>query len=175
MFENITYKKKFLVLIVLLIVLAITGYKRSFSLTIDAYDNLRSSRLKLSEVSNSRQKIVALKNEVAYLDLVIGKEAANADVVQQEILNTFNQIENGSDLVKLEEIHMANNDYFNIYTNQLILSGGYKDLLEATYQYEKEFDYSRVVSLKFFVEKEPRSRRKKLFEQLIFQNYEKIK
>ncbi|WP_282162864.1 hypothetical protein [Ulvibacterium marinum] len=175
MFENITYKKKFLVLIVLLIVLAITGYKRSFSLTIDAYDNLRSSRLKLSEVSNSRQKIAALKNEVAYLDLVIGKEAANADVVQQEILNTFNQIENGSDLVKLEEIHMANNDYFNIYTNQLILSGGYKDLLEATYQYEKEFDYSRVVSLKFFVEKEPRSRRKKLFEQLIFQNYEKIK
>ncbi len=175
MFENITYKKKFLMLILLLIILAITGYKRSFSLTIDAYDNLQSSRLKLAEVSNSRQKIAALKNEVAYLDQVIGKEAANADVVQQEILNTFNRIENGSDLVKLEEIHIANNDYFNIYTNQLILSGGYKDLLEATYQYEKEFDYSRVVSLKFFVEKEPRSGRKKLFEQLIFQNYEKIK
>jgi hypothetical protein len=175
MFENIPYKKKFLVLIALLIVLAITGYKRSFSLAIDAYDTLQSSRSKLAEVSNSRQKIAALKNEVTYLDQIIGKEAANADVVQQEILNTFNRIENGSDLVKLEEIHIANNDYFNIYTNQLILSGGYKDLLEATYRYEKEFDYSRVVSLKFFVEKEPRSRRKKLFEQLIFQNYEKIK
>lgn len=174
MFENLSYKKKFLALIVLLVVLAITAYKRSFSITLDARSNLNSSKLKLAEVSNSQQKIATLKTEVAYLDKIIGKEAANADIVQQEILNTFNIIANGSELVELEEVHAANNDYFNIYSNRLILSGSFKNLLEAAYHYEKDFDFSRVVSLKFYIEKEPRTRRKKLFEQLIFQNYEKI-
>ena len=174
MFKNISYKKKFFALIGILIVMGIAAYKRSFSVAFDAYDNLQSSKSKLVQVSNSQQKITSLKSEVAYLDQIIGKKAANADVVQQEILNTFNSIENGADLVNLEEIHIASNEYFNIYTNRLILSGSYKDLLEATYRYEKEFDYSRVVGLRFYIEKEPGTRRKKLFEQIIFQNYEKI-
>lgn len=175
MFENLSYKKKFIALISLLVILGITAYKRSFSLTLDTRSNLKASKLKLTEVSNSQQKITALKTEVAYLDKIIGKEAGNADIVQQEILNTFNSIANGSELVELEEVHIANNDYFNIYTNRLILSGSFNNLLDATYRYEKDFDFSRVVSLKFYIEKEPRTRRKKLFEQIIFQNYEKIK
>ncbi len=175
MFENLSFKKKFIALIALLVVLGITAYKRSFSITLDARSNLKASKLKLAEVSNSQHKIMALKTEVAYLDKIIGKEAANADIVQQEILNTFNSISNGSELVELEEVHAANNDYFNIYSNRLILSGSFKNLLEATYHYETDFDYSRVVSLKFYIERVPRTKRKKLFEQLIFQNYEKIK
>lgn len=175
MFENLSYKKKFVALVSLLVILGITAYKRSFALTLDARSNLKSSKQKLAEVSNSQGKISALKTEVAYLDKIIGKEAANADIVQQEILNTFNRVANGSELVELEEVHMANNDYFNIYTNRLILSGSFNNLLDASYRYEKDFDFSRVVSMKFYIEKEPRTRRKKLFEQLIFQNYEKIK
>lgn len=175
MFENLSYKKKFIALISILVLLGITAYKRSFALTLDARSNLNLSRQKLTDVSNSQGKITALKTEVAYLDEIIGKEAANADIVQQEILNTFNSVVNGSELVELEEVHMASNDYFNIFTNRLILSGSFNDLLDATYRYEKDFDFSRVVSLKFYVKKEPRTKKKKLFEQLIFQNYEKIK
>jgi hypothetical protein len=78
-------------------------------------------------------------------------------------------------LVELEEVHISNNDYFNSYTNRLIFSGSFNDLLGATYSYEKDFNFSRVVSLKIYVEKESRTGKKKLFEQLIFQNYEKIK
>ncbi len=174
MFEQISYKRKCVALIVLLVVLIITSYKRSFSITFDAYETLRAARLELDEVSNSQGKINAAKREVLYLDQIIGKKAANADVVQQEILNSFNKIGNGCDLVELEEIHKASNDYFNIYTNSLILSGNYKNLLEATYYYEQTFDYSRVVSVQFYTEKQPRSKRKKLFERLTFQNYEKI-
>ena len=174
MFENIAYKKKFLALIVLVVIFAITAYKRSFAVTIEAYSNLESSKIKLAQVSNSKQKIATLNAEVSYLDKIIGKKAANADVVQQEILNSFNDIGSTSSLVRLEEIHLANNNYFNIYTNRLVLSGDYKNLLKATYHYEKEFDFSRVVSIRFYVDKDAKTRRKKLFEQLIFQNYEKV-
>ncbi|WP_396591865.1 hypothetical protein [Allomuricauda sp. R78024] len=174
MFENISYRKKFLVLITLLIAIGITAYKRSYSITLDAYKSLKSSREKLKDVSNSQERIAILKEKVDYLDNIIGKKATNADLVQQEIINTFTKIKNDSDLVKLEEVHKANNEYFNIYTNRLLISGTFNELLATTYKYEKEFEFSRVVSVRFYVEKELRTRKKKLFEQIIFQNYEKI-
>lgn len=175
MFENISYKKKFFALLALMVVLGITAYKRSFSMTLDAAKLVKESKEKLAKVSNSQQHITSLKDEVNYLDKLIGKESANPNIVQQEILNSFTRIETNSQLVRLEEVHQANDDYFNIYTNRLILTGNFGELLEATYQYEKQFDFSRVVSLRFYIEKEPRTRRKKLFEQIIFQNYEKIR
>lgn len=174
MFENFSYKKKFLALIALTIMLGITAYKRSFNMTIDAYKNLNLSRSTLAKISNSQQRITGLRAEVAYLDKIIGKETANADLVQQEILNMFTAISTEAELVKLEEVHRAKNDYFNIFTNRLILSGKFNDLLAVSYQYEKEFEFSRVVSLRFYLERESRTRRKKLFQQIIFQNYEKI-
>ncbi|WP_378175217.1 hypothetical protein [Aquimarina sp. SS2-1] len=175
MFENLSYKKKFFALLALMVVLGITAYKRSFSMTIDAATLVEDSKMKLEKVSNSQQRITNLIAEVSYLDKLIGKEVANPDIVQQEILNTFNEINTDTELVKLEAIHKASDEYFNIYTNRLILTGNYSDLLNTTYEYEKIFDFSRVVSLKFYIEKEPRTRRKKLFEQIIFQNYEKIR
>lgn len=174
MFENLSYQKKFFALLVFIIIMGITSYKRSFSLTIDAYQTLDTSREKLLEIRNSPQKLALLKTEVESLDRIIGKEAANADIVQQEILNAFNTINNNAELVKLEEIHIAKNDYFNIYTNRLVLTGNYEDLLKTIYHYEKKFDYSRVIGSKFYIDKEPRTRRKKLYQQIIFQNYEKI-
>ncbi|WP_299903208.1 hypothetical protein [uncultured Aquimarina sp.] len=175
MFENLSYKKKFFALLAFIVVLGITAYKRSFSMTIDAAKLLDESRQKLEKVSNSQQRITNLMAEVSYLDKLIGKEVANPDIVQQEILNTLTEINSEAELVKLEAIHKASDEYFNIYTNRLILTGSYGDLIHTTYDYEKVFDFSRVVSLKFYVEKEPRTRRTKLFEQIIFQNYEKIR
>lgn len=174
MFENLSYKKKFFAVLILLVVMGITAYKRSFSMTIDAATLLEESRQKLAKVSNSQQRITNLVKDVAYLDKIIGKEVANPDIVQQEILNTFTDLNSNAELVKLEEIHKASDAYFNVYSNRLILSGSFNDLLKTTYNYEKEFDFSRVVSIQFYIKKEPRTRKKKLFEQIIFQNYEKI-
>ncbi|MBQ4821396.1 hypothetical protein [Aquimarina sp. MMG016] len=175
MFENISYKKKFIALLILMVILAFTAYKRSYSMAIDAAKLLEESKQKLAKVNNSQQHITSLKSEVEYLDKLIGKEVANPDIVQQEILNTFTEINTNTPLVKLEEVHKSSDEYFNVYTNRLILTGNFGDLLKTTYNYEKEFDFSRVVSLQFYIEKEPRTRRKRLFEQIIFQNYEKIR
>ena len=174
MFENLSYKKKLVTLIFLILVMGITAYKRSYRISIGAYKSLKSAQKKLEEVSDSQKRIIILKTEVDYLDNIIGKKAANADLVQQEIMNTYSLIEGNSELVKLEEIHKAKNDYFNIYSNRFIISGAFNELLKTTYAYEKEFEFSRVVSVRFYVDTESRTRKKRLFEQIIFQNYEKI-
>ncbi len=174
MFENLSHKQKFIALIVLLVVISVTAYKRSFSLTIDAYKTFKTSKEKLIKVRLTPNKLPNLKSDVEYLDNIIGKESGNANVVQQEILNTLNKMKINSELVQLEEIHTAQNSYFNIYTNRLIVTGNYNDLLKTTYQYEKDFDFSRVISSRFYLQKDLRTRRKKLFQLITFQNYEKI-
>lgn len=174
MFENLSYKQKFFALVAIISLMALTGYKRSVKLTLDSYRNCKQATAKLQEVNNSWQRMRSLENEVGYLDNIIGRQAADPDIVQQEILSTFSLLDTDAELVKLAEVHKANNEYFNIYTNQLLLSGNFNNILGATYEYEKNFDFSRLVSLNFYTEKERRSRRLKLYGQLIFQNYEKI-
>lgn len=174
MFENISYKKKFIGLIVLLFMLGFTAYKRSYSKTIAAKVLLNQSKEKLKQISNAKGKISGLQNDVAHLDNIIGKQATNADIVQQEILNTLANTPVKAQLKKLKKVHRSNNEYFNIYTNRLLLNGSFNDLLQACYTFEKDFDYSRVVSLSLYVEKDARTQQKKLIERIIFQNYEKI-
>lgn len=174
MFNNFTYKQKFLALVVLAILLGFTAYKRSFRLTIDAYRNYKGAAEKLRKINNSWQRAKSVENEVDYLDNLIGRKAMDADIVQQEILTKLSEIENSMELVKLERVHKANNEYFNIYTNQLVLSGRFDQLLRGTYSFEKDFEFSRLVCLNFYSEKELRTRRLKLYARLIFQNYEKI-
>ncbi|MFC5048350.1 hypothetical protein [Aquimarina hainanensis] len=156
------------------IMLGYTANKRSFAITREARTVLLESREKLEKATNSRQRINGLTKELAYLDEVIGKQAANPDIVQQEIINTFTKVGGQIELVKLEEVHTAQDAYFKVYSNRLVLSGDYESLIRATYAYEKDFEYSRVVSCHFYVVKDPRTQRKKLYEQIIFQNYEKI-
>lgn len=174
MFNKYTFKQKFFVLAILIVLIGLTAYKRSFSLTLDAYKNYKSSKEKLGKINNSWQRVKRIEAEVGYLDNLIGRKAMNADIVQQEILTKFSEIENSTELVKLEKVHKANDEYFNVYTNQLVISGQFNQLLEATYLFEKEFEYSRLVCLNFYSEKEIRSRRLKLYARLTFQNYEKI-
>lgn len=174
MFENIPYRKKLPILLAILLLTGITAYKKSYRITLDAYSSLRTTEEKLAEIRNSQERVSLLTDQVDYLDNVIGKKSTDANIVQQEIMNSYTSMENGSELIKLEEIHKASNDYFNIFTNRLVISGNFNELLKTTYAYEKDFEFSRIVSVMFYVENIPRTRKKKLFEQIIFQNYEKI-
>ena len=173
MFENISYQKKFYALIAGILITLFFAYKRSYSKTFDAINGLKNAEEKLKLIENSQGKIVDLEKSVALLDGIIGKNSNNPDIVQQEILNKFSSLETDSELVKLKEVHKAENEYFKIYTNQLIVSGKYNNVIETCYEFEKKFDYSRVISLSLYTEKNARTKRKKLFERIIFKNYEK--
>lgn len=174
MFENFSYKIKFFALIGLIVILSVTAYKRSFSITIDSYSLLKESEQKLNKIANSQQNIERLTAEISYLDQIMGKDIAHPDLVQQEILSSFIELNKETNLIGLKEVHKAKNNYFNVYSNRLILEGTFENLLQTTYNYERDFDASRIMSLKFYVERQPRTRKKQLFEQIIFQNYEKI-
>jgi len=173
MFENLTYKQKFLALIVIAILLGYAGYKRSFRLTLDAYNDYTELSEKLKEINSSSSTIQELDTEIRYFDNLLGKENIEPILVQQEILNFVTNNSKSVKVFDLAEVHEASDKKFIIHTNQLTIEGSFEELLKIVYEFEKEFPYSRVVNTSFFKKKDFKTRRIKLYAKIIFQNYEK--
>jgi len=173
MFENLTYKQKFLAIIAISVLLGFTAYKRSFKLTLDAFSEYYELNEKLEEISSSSTTIQEVDTEIRFLDNLLGEESMEPVLVQQEILDFVTHKSNSVIVFDLAEVHEASDNKFLIYTNQLTIEGSFEELLKMVYEFEKEFPYSRVVNTSFFKKKDFKTRRIKLYAKLIFQNYEK--
>lgn len=173
MFSDISYKNKCIALLVILPLIFSVAYMRSFSKTIEAKNKLSQLNSKLLLVDNAQQEFVGLRADVNNLDAIIGKEVPSPDLVQQEIFDIFSEIPYEPVLVRLDESHKFNDTYFDVYTNSLLLKGDFSNLLKTAYYYEKNFEYSRLVSMFYYTKKNPKNKKNVLFEQLIFQNYDK--
>ncbi len=172
MFKNLTYKQKLVGLGFLAVILFLTANKRSFSVTKNAYAQVQDLEKKIDYISTSNQGIDEMQNELAFYDKVIGKQGVRAEEVQQKILD-YSTEQLQTNLVSIEEIHVAESNNFTIITNQLLIEGDFNALLEAVYNFEKKFKYSKIVSISFDKIKEYQTRKDKLRVKIIFQNYEK--
>ena len=172
MFENLTYKQRFVALLAIGVLLGFAAYKRSFKLTLDAYDEYSTLSGKLNEIKSSSNTIQELDAEIRYFDNLLGKENMESVLVQQEILNFVTNKSNSVTVVDLSEVHEVTDNEFVIDTNQLTLEGDFEKLLKMVYEFEKEFPYSRVVNTSFFKKKDFKTKRVKLYAKIIFQNYE---
>ena len=175
MFNNLSYQQKTVGLIVIAIMLSITAYKRSFKLTINAFTELLEVEEQRHFLNSSHLNIKDLDQELLLLDELIGKKQMAPELVQQGILDFVSHHHNDMIKVhKLREIHTATDAKFKIYSNQLILEGTFNNLLKTIYNFEKQFQYARIVSVNFEKKKDYSSKKTKLFATLIFQNYEKL-
>lgn len=174
MFKQYSYKLKFKFLIVFFIILSITAYKRSFSNLILLYKENRTLKEKKALMNNQTPNIKALTNEVAGLDKLIGKEGVEKEKIQQEIIDFLVKNGSGISINDLQPIHNFIYDDYQVYTYQIDLTGGYNQLLDITYKFEKQFDYSKIISLAFYTDKK-NSKKETLHLKLIFQNYESNK
>ena len=96
------------------------------------------------------------------------------ETVQQEIISFVTQNSQNISINTLQSIHEFRDPDFLIFTNQLDLTGNYKNLSQIAYLFETKFDFSKVVSLDYFIEKKNNSSNL-LHLKIIFQNYENIK
>jgi|GEM_PF-611803 len=173
MFENLTYRQKFLALLAIATLLGFAAYKRSFKLTLDAYHELSELSEQLIEINSSSNTVQELDTEILFLDNLLGEENMESVLVQQEILNFVTNKSKSVHVFDVAEVHEASDNKFTIHTNQLTIEGSFEALLKIVYEFEKEFPYSRVVNTSFFKKKDFKTRRIKLYAKIIFQNYEK--
>lgn len=173
MFKNISYKKKFYGLLAFAVLLSFTAYKRSFKGTIETITFYRESVKNIKESSNSSVELSNIKKEVSILDNKIGKNAKNPSIVQNEILGFLSTRSHEITLSKIENLHISNDDYFTIYSNVISLQGDFNGLLKTIHEFEKDFDYARIASMVFHTERNTKTSQKELYNEIIFQNYEK--
>ncbi len=173
MFENLTYKQKFLIVIGGFVLLSLASYKKSFKQVLMAKKELNHVETKLELTQGSFDQIYNLKSEIDMLDNIIGGHTSNPEKVQQEILDFVSKDKFKVNLVSIEDVHLFSDSEFLIYTNQMELQGSYHDLMHLLHEIEKNFKVSKVVSTNFYSKKNYRTNTNNLYLRIILQNYEK--
>src|SRR6218665_53494 len=171
MFNQYSYKAKFKFLIVFFIILSVAAYRRSFSQAIALVQENYKLKEKKEVMKSQVPNIEAMEKEVAGLDRMIGREGTEKEKIQQEIIGFLLKNSVGVAINDLQPIHDFNSDGYQVFTYQVDLTGSYNQLLGLAYKFEKQFDYSKIVSLAFYTDKK-NSKKETLHLKLIFQNYE---
>lgn len=171
MFNQYTYKQKFSALIVLFFMLGITAYKRSFSQLVHIYKENKLLSEKVNDFSSKSNVLDALLKDVAFMDKVIGKAGESKEVIQQEIMSFVSERHPEISINELQPIHIFSDEDYKIVTNQLDVTGNANQLLALAYDFEKEFHFSRIVSMNYYITKK-NNKTEVLHLKMIFQNYE---
>lgn len=174
MFDKYSYKIKFKVLLVLAVLLGIVAYKRSFSSLVAVVGEYRVLADKMEKIEQNVKGIDALTFELTSLNKVIGSGSVNKEKIQQDIINFISTRDVNISIFDLKSIHTFHDQNHVVYTNQLDVTGNLNKLLSLSYDFEKEFNLSRIVSMKFYTSKK-NNKPDVLHLKMIFQNYENIK
>lgn len=173
MFEQFSYKKKFVFLMVIFGMLLVASYKRSFNVLIASVKE--NNKLTEQDISFKKKtkNMNQLVNEIAYLDKVIGKENVTREQIQQDIVSFIALKQPQISITDLQPIHIFQNNDHLIITNIIEVSGSLNQLLQLGYSFEKELNISRVVAMSF-VKRKNQQKKEDLYLKIIFQNYENI-
>lgn len=174
MFENYSYKRKFYALLGLFFILSVTAYKRSFHTLFDVVKEYRTLSKKADDINKKAKNTNGLMKDIAYLDKIIGKEGVTKEMVQQGIVSFASENSPEISINDLKPIHDFPEDNYHIITNQLDITGDSNQLLNLAYNFEKQFNLSRIVSMNFYTIKK-NNKSEVLHLKMIFQNYENNK
>ena len=174
MFEQYSYKKKFMALVLVFVMLSITAYKRSFSTLFQTISEYKTLSSKIDELNKKASNTNGLIKDVAYLDKIIGKDGTTKEMIQQGIVSFASQNHTGISIHEVQTIHVFSDENYTTITNQLDVTGGANTLLQLGYDFEKKFDLSRITSMNFYTTKN-NNKSEVLHLKMIFQNYENNK
>lgn len=173
MFEKYTYKQKCMALAVVFCMLSIAAYKRSFSTLFQVISEYNISSKKVADFEAKTKNSASLAKEIDYLNKTIGKEGVSKEEVQQEIIS-FASNHPAISINDLQPIHIFENENYRAITNQLDVTGNSNSLLALGYDFEKKFNFSRIVSMKYYTTKK-NNKSDALHLKILFQNYENTK
>ncbi len=174
MFEKYSYKVKFKVLLIVLAMLSIAAYRRSFSSLIESVKENQSLAQKVELMGKKTKNVDLLNAEIQSLDKLIGKENTSKNVIQQNIVGFITANSSKVVISDLKSIHEFTDENYKIFSYQLDLAGNFNSLIQLAYNFERKFDYSKIVSMKFYTEKK-NNKSEVLHLKIIFQNYENNK
>lgn len=172
MIAQLSHKRRFFIVLIILIVLIFALYKKTYQPIFQLQTELRTSQKLMENSETSFSEIQALQQELNGLDKIIGNSQNHA-LTQQKILHFITKSSLNVSVVSIEDTHIFEEKIFTVFTNKIILKGTYENLLTLMYTMEKEFATSKIASAKFVSEKDYNTNKTDLTLELYFQNYGK--
>lgn len=173
MFKQYSYRQKFYFLLLFFVMLSVAAYRRSFSNLILLIGEHNALEQKKDLIASQTPNTQRLQRDIADLESLIGKGVTEKEKIQQEIVNFLVNNSKGVAIFELQPIHQYQQEKYLVHSFQLDITGSYNDLLQLANDYEKHFEFSKIVSMRFYTDNK-NNKKETLHLRLIFQNYEKI-
>ena len=170
---KLTNKHKLYLLIFVSLLLFYLANKRSFSKSINLVTAYEQNLQSYQDMLKNAKEINTLKMRAFELDSLIGKGGVSLSEVQQKLLQFAGQNQHKCKIVELKPPYIHTDDNFIVNTNNLVVKGSYNNLAKLIYDFEKDFNLAKLVSINYYKKKNYKTKKTSLFVELIFQNYEK--
>jgi hypothetical protein len=171
LFEKYTYRQRKIAVLAIFLLLCVASYKRTFSVTLDLINLREELTQKKHEAENSGVTLKRKQEELIKINNLIGEENVPNDRVQHGFLTFVDNSKTSLIVEEVEEVYRFNHPDFVINTNEITLKGNYRSMVRFLYNFEKNFDLARLVSVQIFVKKNREKKINELFLKVLVQNF----
>ncbi|MDR1729764.1 MAG: hypothetical protein LBR52_03785 [Prevotellaceae bacterium] len=168
--EKLSYKHKYYLLLAALALLVVVMYVFAVKKTIAVIAEHNDLSGKIELAASAPQQIVAAEAQLKQMEqLVVNENPLDFEQVLLEQVSGFCQ-KNGLILIEFPKTTVSGYRDYQIYTNRIVLEGGFKKMVEFIYEAEQKYNIGKIVSVQFKRTKDMRSKRLYLYAYIYFQN-----
>jgi len=172
MFKNKSYRQQFQYYMILSGLAILLVYQFSFSKTFDEISQCSELENKLASVSHVSYQINKIESELQVFNNSLNLHGVDSERFHEYLLNIVSTYSsaNAVQLVEFPQQHVYEENEVEIATSQFTAQGSYIKLLKLVYLLEQENPVGRLCNVKFYKEKNNKTKRIQLYMRMMVQN-----
>lgn len=174
MIQKLSYRKRFLYLLIIFLLFFLIVYKSTLKRTIDVFNQYRNTEKQLMELGSAPSEIHEMEIKLKKLDISLehlyNSQQSIQEVMLNQIVSYCNQ--NGLLIKEFPKALIVENEGYTLATNHLIIEGPFQRLIVLLYNIEQKYRLGKVSSARFYKIINNKSKVPELFMELYIQNIE---
>lgn len=154
-FKNLTYRKKYRLLVIGTAIFILPIYLIALRPTISRYFQNKVLEQQLTEAGRAPEIEASLNNKMAEITRCIGNDTLAEEDVGPYLLKVINStcLEFETEIREMPEVRTFAKSGLLIQTHNIVLSGEFKNLVLTLHKLEKLLQSVKIVSVRFYTEK----------------------
>ncbi len=171
MFERLSYKRKFILVIAGGIVMFFLVFKLNIKKTIVAGKEWRKLKNQTTNIADINGRNNQLENRLLELNDLLGSSLSPANL-RASVLTSVVELTPGVkiDLYEIPKVYTYYDGDMEVYTNKIVLKGDFKSLLKYLYLLETKEKISRIRSVNFIYTKQRGTQYESMYAEFYLQN-----
>jgi hypothetical protein len=173
--QNIPNIYVFAILSLIVLVFGYFIYNKTIGATNELISNYEQLNSQLEQNIDFEFEIDQTQSKIDEIDQVISLNKLDVGTIQNSILEKIKSNGKTKNIVvtKVPEPHVFTELQYDIVTNIVECNGNYREIVKLIHYFENEFPQAKLSSVDFEVRKNIKSKKRKLYAKLCFQNIQK--